>query len=77
MHAAHAVSKNGQELPSGLNHAVGLDKIVRLSDAHVWSSKEMKAFLKKENIVLINYTRLQLLMEKRAKKNSGNLVDFK
>jgi len=76
MHAAHAVSKNGQELPSGLNHAVGLDKIVRLSDAHVWSSKEMKAFLKKENIVLINYTRLQFLMEKRAKKNSGNLVDF-
>jgi hypothetical protein len=76
MHAAQECSSKGYKIPSGHNHALGLDKIVRLADAHVWSSKEMKAFLKKENIVLINYSRLQLLMEKRAKKNSGNLVEF-
>lgn len=77
MHAAQENSLEGHKIPSGHNHALGLDKIVRLADAHVWSSKEMKAFLKKENIVLINYSRLQLLMEKRAKKNSENSVNFK
>jgi len=74
MHAAHAKSLGGYEVPSGFNHGLGLDKIVRLADAHVWSSKEMKVFLESENIVLINYTRLQKIMAKRAKGNIGNSI---
>jgi hypothetical protein len=62
MHAAQE-RHNGVPIPSGLNHKARVDKVVRLSDSAVWSSDEMKAFLKAENIVLINYQRLRDLQQ--------------
>ena len=56
MHAAHAVSSNGEEIPDGKHHPPGIDDVVRQADLAVWSSQEMKQFLSDQNIFLINYT---------------------
>jgi predicted glycoside hydrolase/deacetylase ChbG (UPF0249 family) len=69
MHAAVAVSASGLKIPNGKNHAEGADKIVRLGDAVVWSSEEMRVFLRTENIQLINYTQLQKIQSARAQAN--------
>ena len=65
MHAASEEHTNEIKIPNGFNHKTGLDRIVRLADAEVWSSDEMKSFLENEKIVIINYNVLKELMEQR------------
>ena len=48
-----------------MNIKTGLDRVVRLADAEVWSSNEMKSFLENDKIVIIKYNALKELMEKR------------
>ncbi len=49
------------------NHVAGVDHVVRMSDSEVWSSAEMKRFLEKEGIKLINYTQQKRIQKKRQK----------
>lgn len=67
MHAAHATSSDGQTIPDGKHHNAGVDDIVRQADLAIWSSEEMKQFLEKENIILINYSELKKLQEATTK----------
>jgi len=59
MHAAHGTASDGQTIPDGKHHSEGVDDIVRQADLAIWSSEEMKQFLKDENIILINYSELK------------------
>ncbi len=65
MHAAVKQSADGLRIPNGRNHPVGVDEIVRLGHAAVWSSDEMRKFLKQQNIEVINYTQLQKIQAAR------------
>ena len=58
IHAA-AEHDDGFQIPSGMNHDMGVDKVVRLGDSHVWSNDDMKQFLQDEGVILINYQRLR------------------
>ncbi len=62
MHAAHE-HHSDENIPDGKNHPPGVDKIVREGDLAVWTSPEMKAFLKKENILIINYNKLKKIQQ--------------
>ena len=57
MHAA--MEEPGGPIPSGLNHAEGVDRIVRLGDTAVWSSPQMTAFLHKQGFELVNYRQVR------------------
>ncbi len=57
--------EDGELIPVGLNHERNVDKVVRLADSSVWNSNEMKAFLKTENVILINYQQLRDLQRNR------------
>lgn len=65
MHLDVPVAENGLSIPDGLNHKPGLDKVVRLGDMAVWTSEEMKQFLKKEDVKLINYTEIRKIQIRR------------
>ncbi len=67
MHAAAPKAANGSSIPVGKNHEPGEDKIVRMSDSEVWSSDEMKYFLEKQGIELVNYTKLKIIQQERQK----------
>ncbi len=68
MHAAVSEAANGLKIPNGKNHQPGVDKIVRLGDAAVWSSAEMRDFIAAENIQLINYSQLQKIQAARSQE---------
>jgi hypothetical protein len=55
MHAARESPEDGFKIPNGKNHREGIDKIVRLSDSAVRTSKEVKTFLIDDQFKLINY----------------------
>ena len=57
MHAASEPSS--APIPSGLNHAEGVDRIVRIGDTKVWSSPQMTAFLQSEGFELVNYRQVR------------------
>ncbi len=65
MHASVDKAGNGSMIPRGKNHDPGEDRIVRLGDTAVWSSEEMRSFLKENNIVLINYIDLKKIQAER------------
>lgn len=70
IHASVEKATNGDTIPRGKNHDPGEDRIVRLGDTVVWSSQEMREFLKANNIVMINYSDLKKIQEKKRNKSS-------
>ncbi len=67
MHAASEEEGKKSVIPRGMNHDEGVDALVRLSDASVWSSEEIRAFLESQKIELINYTELQRIQQARTR----------
>ncbi len=65
MHTSTSVSSDGQTIPQVFPHKPGEDLIVRLGDTAVWSSDEMKTFLKEQKIEVVNYTQLKKIQEYR------------
>jgi len=64
IHPAAEKGYDGTSLTELENKKNGLDRIIRLSDREIWSSDEMKKFLRKEKIKVINYKMLMEIQKK-------------
>ncbi len=62
----HAASEQADDvvIPSGNNHPEGVDKIVRQGDTSVWSSEQMKNFLREHDFIVINYSDILKIQRK-------------